>query len=297
VTKPSCVEASATNKTALIVDSGSDIDDLVTRVLTEEGWLIQQIPDNQNVLAHARENPVDLIVTGRKTRGPEDVELLRKIRCARPHVRLIIVTDQWTPGDVIEAMRLGAFSYFSAPFEPAALVQMVRAAMAQPCWDDGIEILSATPTWVRLTARCDVGTADRLVQFLRGIKDPSIPEQDLDDVISAFREILLNAIEHGAHFDPSQHVEISFIHSRRAITCRVKDPGQGFSLNELRHAAKDSSPEDLLRHVTVREEQGLRPGGFGMLMAKKLVDEVIYGEKGNDVVLIKYLDAPKSRVA
>ena len=70
------------------------------------------------------------------------------------------------------------------------------------------------------------------------------------------------------------------------------DPGQGFSLAELRHAAVGSSPEDLFSHMAVREEQGLRPGGFGMLLVKKLVDELIYDEKGNDVVLIKYLDGP-----
>jgi len=34
----------------------------------------------------------------------------------------------------------------------------------------------------------------------------------------------------------------------------------------------------------------LRPGGFGMLLAKKLVDDLIYNEKGNEVVLVKYLD-------
>ena len=284
-------------KTALVVDSASEIDELLTNVLTREGWGIQHVADSQDVLSLARENPVDLIITSRKTRGREDIELLHQIRRVRPHVRLIILVDEWTPGDVITAMREGAFSYFSAPFDAAALVEMVRAAMAAPCWDDGIEILSATPAWIRLTARCDVATANRLVQFLHGVKDPSIPEADLQDVISAFREILLNAIEHGAHFDPSQHVEISFIHSRRAITCRVKDPGQGFSLEEIRHAAKDTSPEDLFRHVAVREDLGLRPGGFGVLMAKKLVDEVIYGERGNDVVLIKYLDGAASRVA
>ncbi|MGA2430818.1 MAG: ATP-binding protein [Candidatus Acidiferrum sp.] len=288
---------SVETKTALVVDSGCEIDELLRSVLKGEGWSIQQIAANQDVLSFAKENPADLIITSRKTRGREDIELLHKIRRVRPHVRLIILVDEWTPGDVIAAMREGAFSYFSAPFDPAALVDMVRAAMAAPCWDDGIEILSATPTWIRLTARCDVATADRLVQFLHGVKDPSIPEADLQDVIAAFREILLNAIEHGAHFDPSQHVEISFIHSRRAITCRVKDPGQGFSLEEIRHAAKDTSPEDLFRHVAVREDQGLRPGGFGVLMAKKLVDEVIYGEQGNDVVLIKYLDRAASRVA
>jgi len=279
--------ASAPQKTALVVASGDDIDELLASVLATEDWNIQRAVDNQDALSLARTKMFDLIITGLKTRGPEDLELLRLIRGARPHIRLIILTDEWTPGDVIAAMRQGAFSYFSAPFEPSALAQMVRAAMAEPCWDDGIEILSATPAWVRLTARCDLLTANRLVQFLHGVG--GIPQADKDQIISAFREILINAMEHGAHFDPSQHVEISFIRSRRAIACRVKDPGQGFSLHELRHATTGTSLEDLFNSVAVREEKGLRPGGLGMLLAKKLVDELIYDEKGNDVLLIKYL--------
>jgi DNA-binding response OmpR family regulator len=280
--------ASAPQKTALVVSSDGDIDELLMSVLVAEGWITQRVVDNQDALSVSREKTFDLVITGRKTRGPEDIELLRKIRSARPHLRLIILTDKWTPGDIISAMREGAFSYFVAPFEASALAEMVHAAMAEPYWDDGIEILSATPAWVRLTARCDLRTADRLVQFLQGFG--GIPQADKNQVSSAFREILINAMEHGAHFDPSQHVEISFIRSRRAIACRVKDPGQGFSLEELRHAAVGSSPEDLFSHMAVREEQGLRPGGFGILLAKKLVDELIYGEKGNDVVLVKYLD-------
>jgi DNA-binding response OmpR family regulator len=287
--------ASAPQKTALVVSSDGDIDELLMSVLVAEGWNTQRVVDNQDALSVSREKTFDLVITGRKTRGPEDIELLRKIRSARPHVRLIILTDKWTPGDIISAMREGAFSYFVAPFEASALAEMVHAAMAEPYWDDGIEILSATPAWVRLTARCDLRTADRLVQFLQGFG--GIPQADKNQVSSAFREILINAMEHGAHFDPSQHVEISFIRSRRAIACRVKDPGQGFSLEELRHAAVGSSPEDLFSHMAVREEQGLRPGGFGILLAKKLVDELIYDEKGNDVVLVKYLDQPTPPIA
>ncbi len=278
-------------KSALVVSSGGDIDELLMSVLITEGWDIQRVVDNQDALSLSREKPFDLIITGRKTCGSEDIELLRKIRSARPHVRLIILTDEWTPGDVIAAMREGAFSYFSAPFEASELAEMVRAAMVEPCWDDGIEILSATPAWVRLTARCDLPTADRLVQFLHGVGD--IPQADKDQVIYAFREILINAMQHGANFNPNQYVEISFIRSHRAITCRVRDPGKGFSLEELRHAAIGSSPEDLLSHMAVREEQGLRPGGFGILLAKKLVDELIYDEKGNDVLLVKYLNRPR----
>jgi DNA-binding response OmpR family regulator len=278
------------------VTSSGDVDELLTSVLAGEGWILQRATDNQHALARATKEQFDLIVTGRKTLGPEDVELFRKIRRSRPHVRLIILTDKFTPGDVISAMREGAFSYFSAPFEASELAEMVREAMAEPCWDDGIEVLSGTPEWVTLTARCDLATADRLVQFLHGVRDPSIPEAEKEQVIFAFKEILINAMEHGGHFDPSQHVEISFIRARRAIACRVKDPGKGFSLEELRHRTAGSSPDDLFSQARVRDEQAMRPGGLGILLAKKLVDELIYNEKGNEVVLVKYLDPSKSPI-
>ena len=277
-------------KTALVVDSGPEINDLLDSVLKSEGWDTQSVPDNQAVLDSAASNSFDLIITGAKTRGPEDIELLRKIRTVCPHVRLIILTDEWTPGDVVAAMREHAFSYFSGPFEPTALAEMIRYAMASPCWDDGIEVFSATPAWVQVRARCDVATANRLVQFLRGGKDPEIPAADREDITLAFREILLNAMEHGGHFDPSHFVEISYIRAHRAVVCRVKDPGQGFSLEELQHAAINSPVDDLFSHVAVREARGLRPGGFGLLMSQRLVDELIYNEQGNDVLLVKYLD-------
>jgi DNA-binding response OmpR family regulator len=285
------------SQTALIINSGAELNELLTRILSRDNWSIDHAASNEEALALAKRDAFDLIITGRKTRGPEDVEFLRKLRGSRPHVRMIILADEWTPGDVLTAMREGAFSYFCAPFNPDTLAETVRAAMDEPCWDDGIEVLSATPEWVRLMARCDVETANRLVHFLQNVRDPNIPEEDRDALVTAFREILLNAMEHGGHFDPSQHVEISFVKARRAVICRVKDPGKGFSQEELRHAVNAKTPEDLFSHVTVREEQGMRPGGFGLLMARKLVDELIYSEQGNEVVLVKYLDKPAKTAA
>jgi anti-sigma regulatory factor (Ser/Thr protein kinase)/ActR/RegA family two-component response regulator len=283
--------APTARQTALVVTSGGDVDALLNDVFAGEGWTVQHAADNHHALALAATEPFDLIITARKMLGAEDVELLRKIRSVRPHMRLIILADTFTPGDVISSMREHAFSYFSGPFEHSALVDMIRTAMESPCWDDGIEVLSATPAWVTLMARCDVTTANRLVQFLRAVKDPEIPEADREDIAAAFSEILLNAMEHGGKFNPSQYVEISYVRSRRAVTCRVKDPGEGFSIEELKHAAISCPVDDLLGYLPVREEKGLRPGGFGLLMAKKLVDELIYNEKGNDVLLVKYIDS------
>ena len=135
-------------------------------------------------------------------------------------------------------MHEGAFSYFSAPFQAFELAEVVREAMASPCWDDGIEVLSATPDWVRLAARCDTATANRLVHFIHGVKDPSIPEADRENVVAAFREILMNAMEHGGNFDSSQYVEISFVRTRREVVGRSRGRGTA------RWPMKRSAPQE-----------------------------------------------------
>jgi len=271
----------------LVVDPQGQVNELLTSLTCREGWNLKEAPDNETAMSLVRQNAFDLIVTGQKTSGREDLELLRKLRRIRPHTRMIILTEKGTPDDVVASLRENVFSYFHAPFDEALLAHMIRTAMTEPCWDDGIEVIAATPKWIRLLARCTVDTAARLVQFLR---EADLPYAEKEDIAVAAHEILLNAMEHGGHFDPDTYVEIGYLRMKRMVVCRVKDPGKGFALADLRHAAFQSSPADLFMHMAVREEQGLRAGGFGILLASKLVDELIYGEHGDDVVLVKYLN-------
>lgn len=83
---------------------------------------------------------------------------------------------------------------------------MLQLAVTGPVWDKGIEILVATTEWIRLFARWDLKAADRPLQFIHEVADLPAPKKAM--VGAAFREVLMNAIEHRAHFDPSQHVEI-----------------------------------------------------------------------------------------
>jgi anti-sigma regulatory factor (Ser/Thr protein kinase) len=277
-------------RTALVIEAGHDIMHDLSQILTPPEWRIREVLNNAAALEFVQTTKFDLIVTSDKSSGKDDVGLLRSIRGIQPHTRMIILTDDSTPSDVLEALREGAFSYFSQPFSLVAFGEAVRSAIEGPAWDDGIEVLSGTPSWVRLAARCDVQTADRLIQFVREMIDLPIDEKDL--VAWALRELLMNAMEYGGKFDPSQYVELSYLRSKRAVACRVKDPGEGFSFDEIRHAAVLNPPGDPLRHLGYREAENLRPGGFGVLLARSSVDELIYNEKGNEVVLIKYVDSP-----
>jgi anti-sigma regulatory factor (Ser/Thr protein kinase) len=41
--------------------------------------------------------------------------------------------------------------------------------------------------------------------------------------------------------------------------------------------------------VGLRSEVGKRPGGFGIMLVRLIADELVYNERGNEAMLIKYL--------
>jgi len=84
-------------------------------------------------------------------------------------------------------------------------------------------------------------------------------------------------------------VRIACVRTNRVLIYRIADPGPGFKLNDLAHAAI-SYPDNPLEHERVRAEKGLRAGGFGLLMVREKVDELVYNEKQNEVIFMKYLD-------
>ena len=282
----------APGKNSVLVVADDEINHPLFAQMTLRGWEIEYVADNLSALAVLKERPFDLIITAEKTQAKEDIELLRALRKVRPHCRMIILTGESTTEDVINALRARAFSLFSKPYSPETLGAMVRSAVEGPCWDDGIEVVSARPDWVCLLARCDQTTAERLLHFFNELID--LPEDEKSDVAYVFREMLLNAIRYGAQFDSSEYVEISYVRGRRMVACRVKDPGQGFKLAELYHSAVSNPPDNPIRHTLYRQAVGLPPGGYGILLSRHLVDELIYNDIGNEVLLVKYLDGSTS---
>ena len=72
--------------------------------------------------------------------------------------------------------------------------------------------------------------------------------------------------------------------ARRMLLYRIADPGPGFNIEDLAHAAITHGPDDPIGHMEVREAKGLRPGGFGLLTVQANVDELLYNEKRNEAL-------------
>ena len=72
-----------------------------------------------------------------------------------------------------------------------------------------------------------------------------------------------------------------------SITLIITDQGHSFNPRNLPHAASDDDP---IGHIEIRNDMGLREGGFGIMLARGLVDEFRYNKFGNEVTLVKRFD-------
>jgi DNA-binding response OmpR family regulator len=275
-------------KRILIVDDDPDVHQLLMAALEAPDRQIESASDGLAGLRRIEAAPYDLVMTDVNMPGIDGMELLERIGKLRPDTRVLVMTVANTPENVIRAIRERAFSYFSKPFTINAVIEMVERALASTAPGNDIEVLSARPNWLELRLRCKMETADRILQFLRemGI---GLPPAEQENIATAFREILFNAIEHGGGSDPDKSVKVTYVRTERAVLYLVRDPGKGFSFQKLAHAAVANPIDSPFEHAEIRERLGMRPGGFGIFMTRELVDELIYNEAGNEVLLIKYL--------
>ncbi|HTU02184.1 MAG TPA: ATP-binding protein [Candidatus Sulfotelmatobacter sp.] len=230
----------------------------------------------------------DAVLMGPCTTVAEDLALLEEMHAVRPRTRTIILAARTTPDDVVAALRARVFALLSEPFEPTEAASMVRQAVEEKDAGRGIEVVSASPEWLSVRVDCRLWSAERLVGFLNAFPTPELTQPERDDLLVAFREILLNAMEHGARFDPEKVVEVSAIRTEDRLVFHVRDPGPGFQPEEIKHAAIANPPDDPVAHMKRRAAEGMRPGGFGILLVRRIVDELMYNEVGNEVLLIKH---------
>ena len=257
--------------------------------LAAMGLEVQYAAGNLDALHHLRMRPFGVVITFPESQIDEDLALLKEMREVRPRVKCILLTSHATPEETIAALRQKAFACFSAPYQEEAIADLAFNAASSSEWRDEIDVVTARPGWVTLRANCHLLTADRLLTFMRELNS-QLPETEMTEMIRGLREILMNAMEHGTAFSVEQTIEVTAVRTARSIVFYVRDPGPGFRRGKLADGTVAGPHDHPLSHIAKRENLGLRPGGYGLTMAGGIVDELIYSDLGNEVLLIKYTD-------
>lgn len=275
-------------KKILVVDDDRATQHLISSLLKKAGYTVATAVDGKEALEEAHKKKFDLVLLDVWMPGMSGLEVLHELGKMRRVPRVIMLTSDEAPETVLQAVLERAYMYIGKPVQSEPLLEAVEQALRPRPKERPIQVVSARPNWVELLVPCDRESAERVQSFIVKLKS-DLPAPVRETVGQAFRELLLNAVEWGGKLDPKKDVRIAYVRTERMLLYRIADPGQGFQFKELEHCALTNTEDQPFHHTEVREAKGIRPGGYGILMTRGILDELVYNEKQNEVLLVKYL--------
>lgn len=105
-------------------------------------------------------------------------------------------------------------------------------------------------------------------------KKANFDEDSSDDFAIAATEAANNAIVHGNKSNPNKNITLFFTVSKKEVTLKISDEGEGFEINKLRDPL---APENVFAE-----------NGRGILIIKALVDKVFYEFDKNCTSIVLY---------
>ena len=121
----------------LIVDDEPIVLRSCQRILQGEDYEIDVCGDGLTALGMINENDYDVLILDIKMPRMDGIEVLRRVKEARPDIDVIMITGLHDIGTAVHAMKLGALDYLPKPFEPEQLQMLVERAFDRKAVREG----------------------------------------------------------------------------------------------------------------------------------------------------------------
>jgi serine/threonine-protein kinase RsbW len=199
---------------------------------------------------------------------------------------VLVALEGSDPDAVLEWLRRGAFACVTRPIDPQRLPELVRTVrQATRASSPALQrMVIDTPLrgWVELTAPSRAEFLVRFDSFIQLLHTAGLDDLTRRQVVQAVNELGQNAIEWGNTYDDSKQVRISYCVFDDRIIFKIEDEGAGFDPAAVRDPTIDP-----IQAMEERLAQGKRAGGYGLAMVRKIMDEVMFNERGNVVICEK----------
>jgi two-component system, OmpR family, response regulator len=280
-------------RTVLVVDDEPDTNDILAHLVRPQGYEPIQVYSGEEALKAVSEHRPDLILLDLVLPDIDGFEVCDRLKRDRDTnlIPIIMVTAHHDAKERAAGVRVGANGYLTKPFTPEQLHAAMEEALA---WHDEHEQRGTTGE-INFDIRSELTYLAQVSDMLADLFAHSpLTERHIKDLKQAVMEMGGNAIEWGHRKNAELVLRITYRIDSNSVTLIIKDQGPGFDPRDLPHAASD---EDPIRHLEIRNELGLREGGFGIMLARGLVDKFWYNQSGNQVTMVKHFDpkhAPKA---
>jgi len=270
---------------ALIVEDEIELAELFTEILRRRGLDATVLHEGGPAPAWMRDNQPDLVLLDLMLPDKSGYAVCEEVKLDRKTnlIPIVMVTARSAHQDMVRGLAVGANEYVTKPFTLDQLNDAIDRALA---WRDDLCRCGAMGE-IHFELKSEACFLEELNHMLSSLFLYSgLPGDSIRQLTTAIREMGMNAIEWGHRKQGDLLVNITYRIDKDRVVIVIRDSGPGFNPDAVPHAA---DPENPAKHMEVRDSLGLRVGGFGILMARGLVDELQYNQTGNEVRLVKYV--------
>jgi CheY-like chemotaxis protein len=118
--------ASARQRTILIANDDDDLREILTETLKKRGYLVHAVSNGVQALETVRTRPVDLVLMDTRMPERDGLSVLTELSSHYASLPVILITNRASQEETAEAIRLGARSCLSKPFEIKRLLSEVE---------------------------------------------------------------------------------------------------------------------------------------------------------------------------
>ena len=110
----------------LIVDDEKGQRDILSAILSKEGYRILAVPGAREALQELASGEFDLLLTDLKMQGMSGMELMERVLSENPKQCVVMMTAHGTLDTVKTAIKMGAFDYLEKPLERDDLILTLK---------------------------------------------------------------------------------------------------------------------------------------------------------------------------
>ena len=110
----------------LVLDDIQDAVNLISKILSKKGHTVHAFTEEDQAIAFAAENTIDLAIVDIKLKKKSGLEVLYWLKRKTPEMRVVMMTGYPTVETVREALRLGAEDYLLKPIDRTLLEELVN---------------------------------------------------------------------------------------------------------------------------------------------------------------------------
>jgi len=119
----------ATTPKILVIDDDPRLRELLARYLSEQGFVVQVLPDARELDKKLQRDPPHLLVLDLMLPGEDGLAVCRRLRGSGESVPVIMLTAKGEDIDRIVGLEMGADDYLPKPFNPRELVARINAVL------------------------------------------------------------------------------------------------------------------------------------------------------------------------